>query len=124
MTCDGLKLSEAIRKGADLVPKLRNNWWTKGVDGNIDAACALGCVAVACSEVSAEPLRYDVILRDKWPELGDDVALVEEFGPFPDDDYDWGKVRPSTLQHFIVALNDGTDMGRHEIADLIEAMGY
>lgn len=97
-----MMLSAAIRAGAKLKPQ--SPWESS----HVGSSCALGAAADAvCLTIND---GGDARLLEVWPELGDQVPMVDE-------------VPPGTLQKLICSLNNG-GRSREQIADIIEPMGY
>jgi hypothetical protein len=102
MTPSQMKLSAAIRAGAKLKPQ--SPWETK----HVGSSCALGAAADAVGLTIDD--GGDARLLEVWPELGDQVPIVDE-------------IPAGTLQKLVCSLNNG-GRTREQIADIIEPMGY
>jgi len=106
----GLKPSEAIRKGCELVPKqaFHQIYPPKRIARSAEAACALGAMLIgARPEILAE-WRADpaAVVTSRV------VLEVYKMWPF----------RP--IAGMVIHLNDTVGLSREEIADWLEARGW
>ena len=110
-----MKLSEAIRKGCEMVPKQCTGWFQQKTEENgnwqLTHACAIGAAAVAVmghgSTQGQKGEKHNVDLQDVFPGIHNDD------GSFND------------IARDIMSKNDNGEMTREQIADwLDEEHGY
>jgi hypothetical protein len=106
-----MKLSDAIRQGAKLLPQHFGGYFLRaGEEGEyIAACCALGGVALALGINPNEVASCRDHIEAEFPEI---FSLVPSS---TDSDTLWG---------VIVHWNDKDRLSREEIADRVAALGY
>lgn len=105
-----MKLSEAIRKGSEMVPKQCTGWFQQETqeDGSwqLTHACAIGAAAVAVaghqSTHGAKGEQHQISLQDIFP------GIHDEHGNF------------NEIARAIMEKNDSQHMTREQIADWLE----
>lgn len=115
------KLSELMREGAKLYPKVTGSYISfNKEDKHIEGCCAIGAAIIA--RYGKEHLKDSESYRasDFIEEIGvSNVRLSPPSGNtyvFPEKDYQ--------LEVIVYRLNDHADWTREQIADWLESIGY
>lgn len=116
-----MKVSEAIRKGAEQVPgRCTGQFFDYDEDDNLIAVCALGAAYIgAGGEVRRKLYNAWEATEALLPELRNQVFIKDQ----PQQRLDHGHYR-RTLEELIYQLNDTDGWTLPKIADYVEGLGY
>lgn len=111
-----MKLSEAIRAGAEKRPQSKFNYFSIADDGTTVGSCALGAAYEAVFNVTTN----DEITSGHVTQLEDITGI---------DDFEVYEKHPITqeyhhLDSIIINLNDEHQWERERIADWLQSIGY
>jgi hypothetical protein len=107
-----MKLSEAMRVGSQLVPRIRKVFQYHNLDGEIEFACAIGAACFA--QAPSVSVTTAQTARTIFPQLIERVqAEVPGFGEYE-----------GSLEKLIVLYNDDLEIPTEDIISLVEALGY
>ena len=111
-----MKLSEAIRAGAEKRPQSKYNFFSIADNGETVGSCALGAAYEAIFNITTN----DEIDAGRVAELEDITGIydfeVYENHPVTQEEHH--------LDNIIISLNDAYQWERERIADWLESIGY